>query len=114
MLKDKMDRLLQKIQVPRNPKCIVCGEPTSEMHHYIEKKKSLYLRWDERNLVPLCRPCHCKHHFSGDPRIVQTILQVKGNAWADELELDRRKLFKDNLGNLNEIYDELKKDSAEK
>jgi len=48
-----------------------------------------------------------RHHYSGDPRIVQEILRVKGNAWADELELDRRKLFKDNLGNLNEIYDAL-------
>ena len=107
-LKDKMDKLLQQINVPLNPKCIVCGAPTSEMHHYIEKKKSLFLRWDKRNIVPLCRNCHCRHHFSGDPRIVQQILRVKGNKWADELEQDRRVIFRDSMGNLQTIYERLK------
>lgn len=103
-----MDKLLQQINVPLNPKCIVCGAPTSEMHHYIEKSKSLYLRWDKRNLVPLCRSCHMRHHFSGDPRIVQQILRVKGNEWADEIELERRVMFKDTMGNLQTIYEQLK------
>lgn len=107
-LKDKMDKLLQQINVPLNPVCIVCGAPTNEMHHYVEKKKSLFLRWDKRNLVPVCRDCHCRHHFSGDPRIVQQILKVKGNDWADEIERERRLFFKDSMGNLQSIYEKLK------
>ena len=104
-LKKQLDKLMQEKLLPKNPRCLVCGNPTSEMHHYIEKSKSLYLRWNPKNLVPLCRQCHCKHHFSGDPRIVQEIVRKKGHQWADELERDRRKVLKDNLKTLEAIYE---------
>jgi len=106
-LKNKLDRLIQEIYVPLNPKCLVCGNPTSEMHHYIQKTSSLYLRWDKRNLIPLCRSCHCKHHITGDPRIIQEVLRIKGNEWADELEKDRRIIFKDTISNLTDILNKL-------
>lgn len=61
------------------------------------------LRWDERNLVPLCRKCHCQHHLSGDPAIVEAILRVKGFKWFDELQEDRNKIFKVNQGILQEM-----------
>lgn len=102
-LKNRLDRLIQELYVPLNPRCLVCGEKTSCMHHFIQKKQSLYLRWDKRNLVPLCRRCHCLHHISGDPYIHQTILKVKGHKWADKLQEDRRKIFKDTLENLKRI-----------
>lgn len=101
-LKRKLDRLIQDKLVKENPNCLVCGEQTSEMHHYIQKSQSLKLRWDTRNLISLCKSCHCRWHRSGDPRIHQEILRKKGHAWADELERDRRKIFKNTLTNLRE------------
>lgn len=108
-LKKKLDRLLQLKHVPLNPKCLVCGDRTSEMHHYIKKSHSNNLRYDKNNIVPLCKVCHCKHHISGDPRIHQVILKKKGHAWAEKLEEKRRVIFKDTLANLEGIRKELER-----
>ena len=105
-LKEKLDELIQKRYVPLNPRCYVCNAPTSEMHHFIQKSQSLFLRWDGRNLIPLCKKCHCKHHRSGDPAIVETIIRKKGFKWFDELEADRRKYYKVNIGILEAMIDE--------
>lgn len=102
-LKKKLDRLIQEKYVAENPYCIVCSQPTSEMHHFIQKSLSMNLRWDDDNLVPVCKRCHTLHHKSGDPRIHQIILKKKGHEWADMLELKRRVTFKPTLGNLQEV-----------
>lgn len=108
-LKKELDRLVQEIGVALHPVCLVCDNRTSEMHHYIQKNQSLYLRWDFRNLIPLCKKCHCLHHIAGDSRIHQMILKRKRFAWADELERDRRIIFKDTIGNLEEVRERLQK-----
>lgn len=105
-LKKKLDRLIQEKYVPINPRCLVCGEKTNCMHHFIQKSQSLFLRWDVRNLVPLCSKCHCKHHVTGDPAIVESIIFQKGFAWFDELERDRRKVFKVNVAILKEMIEQ--------
>lgn len=112
-LRRELDKKVQEIGKARFPRCLVCGQPTSEMHHYIPKSQSLYLRWDFRNLIPLCRGCHWAHHKKGDPRIAQVILQKKGNDWADELEIDRRKTFKNNLKDLKAKREEIKRGGNE-
>jgi len=73
------------------------------MHHYIQKKQSLKLRWDERNLIPLCKSCHCKHHIAGDPHINEVILRKKGFEWANELEEERRVFYKVNVKILEDL-----------
>jgi len=107
-LKDKLDRMIQQIYVPLNPKCLVCGGQTSEMHHYHQKSSSLSLRYNPLNLIPLCRSCHYKHSSCGDATIHQEILRIKGFKWADKLLEEKRKVFKDTLGNLENIYNKLK------
>ena len=106
-MKRKLDRLVQQVYVKLHPTCLVCGDRTSEMHHYIKKSQSLWLRWEGKNLIPLCKICHCKLHTAGDPRINQEIIKVKGHKWADNLERERRVMFKANLTNLQLIYEEL-------
>jgi len=106
-LKKQLDRLVQTIGVSLNPTCLICDNRTSEMHHYIQKKQSLYLRYDFRNLIPLCKACHCSHHIAGNPRIHQMILRRKGFEWADSLEKDRRIFFKDTVANLLEVKERL-------
>ena len=88
-LEQKADKLLQQHYVPLNPKCIVCGGMTSEMHHYIPKSQSNALRYDPKNLVPLCKRCHCRHHLSGDPSIVAEIIRKNGLEW--DLDLQKRR-----------------------
>lgn len=103
----KLDRLIQEKYTPLNPSCFVCGGPTSCVHHYIQKRQSTYLRWDVRNLIPLCQHCHCAHHIAGNPRIHQEIIRKKGHEWADELERDRRILLKPTVANLTKILEGL-------
>ena len=112
-LKKKLDKLAQEIFVALNPECLICSNKTSAGHHYIQKSQSLYLRWDFRNYIPLCMPCHARHHKSGDPVIHQTILKHKGHEWADELQRDRRIFFKDTIGNLEEKLEEMQEYARE-
>ena len=102
-LKKKLDLEFQIRYTALNPFCLVCGEPTSCMHHYIFKSQSSFLRYDVRNLIPICSRCHTLLHKCGDPRINQEIIRIKGHDWADELERDRRKPFNDTLSNLQEM-----------
>lgn len=96
LLEKKADRLLQIKYVNKYPSCLVCGQQTSEMHHFIPKSQSNMLRYDENNLIPLCKRCHCRHHLSGDPSIVATIVRKKGNEWYDFLQHQRHEICKMN------------------
>jgi len=107
-IKNKLDKLIQQIFVPKNPICLVCGAPTSEGHHFIQKSQSMYLRYHEKNLVPLCRNCHMRHHFSGDPVIVATIVQELGQTWLMWIQENRNKPFDSSLIGLRELLAELK------
>lgn len=106
-LKKKLDKLVQEKGMQMCKVCLVCGGVASCRHHYIQKSQSLNLRWDFRNLVPICSHCHTVHHKSGDPRIHQIILKKKGHKWADELQADRRIVFKDSVSNLEAKVEEL-------
>lgn len=106
-LKRELDRLIQQITKRTYTECLVCSNKNICGHHYVQKKQSLYLRFDMRNIVPLCLSCHSRHHVSGDPYIHQTILLRKGFEWADELNRDRRIIFKDTLSNLLEVKEKL-------
>ena len=108
-LKRELDKLIQEIYVRKYPYCLVCNDKTDEMHHFIPKSRSLFLRYDERNLIPLCKRCHCAHHF-GDPTIHVVILRKKGCKWYESIIKDRYKIMKDTLENLRAIEEKLKKE----
>lgn len=59
-----------------------------------------------KNLVPVCRSCHYKIHNAQDPNPTVEILKKKGMAWADDLERERRIIFKKSLGNLEKLWEE--------
>jgi 5-methylcytosine-specific restriction endonuclease McrA len=99
----KADRLIQEVLVRQNPHCLVCGHRTSEMHHFVPKSQSNNLRYDEINLVPLCRGCHFRHHSAGDPTVVATILDKNGMGWFDELQKRRKIICKFNRVYLENI-----------
>jgi hypothetical protein len=62
-----------------------CGGEMKLGHHFYNKSKSAYTRYYLPNLCPLCTSCHSRHHLSGDPSIVASILSVKGMAWYNRL-----------------------------
>ncbi len=44
--------------------CRRCGAPATDVHH-VRTRGWRSIRWDEANLVALCRPCHDWAHAHG-------------------------------------------------
>ena len=76
-------------------KCIICGKSDqTTYHHYIPKSRSVLLRFDIMNGVPICNMrAHYKIHHSGTPdevrEICDTIRNKRGKEWVEYI--DKRK-----------------------
>lgn len=107
-LRRKCDALLQEIYVPRNPKCLLCFNPTYTMHHFIEKACSSYLRYDEKNLIPLCMSHHYQIHFSKTAGGLKArIHAIMGMTWTKYIARNSQKTIKVNLGYYQNQYQKL-------
>jgi hypothetical protein len=91
------DTLLQKINKQDNPKCLLCASDCQVGHHFFAKSISSFLRYDFRNIIPLCNGCHWRIHASGDPSYEQRIIDIKGRDWYDELDKIRRNPIQTNV-----------------
>ena len=103
----RCDDLLQDIHKFMFEKCLVCGKKNQVGHHYITKALSSFLRYDFRNLIPLCFSCHFKHHIQSDPYINQTINRVMGQEWVEWIESVRRTPIKTGIKYYQEIHEKL-------
>ena len=107
-LKRKADVLIQKVYKQKWPKSLISGQPTETIHHYVQKSQCERLRYDPINLIPLTNAEHCRHHTSGDPRIVEEIVMTKGLDWVKEIQKIRGQSGKRlNQGTLNQIIADL-------
>lgn len=86
----KLDRLYPKLAKGR--RCVCCFGSLTEMHHIIGRRSHL-LRWDIKNLVPLCRECHIKVHTKG----IKYLKLFLPRARFDYLEEMKNKDFKQYL-----------------
>lgn len=99
-LRDKADSLLTPICKKRSPQCECCDKPTEVGHHWIEKSRSAYLRYDLRNIVALCHSCHAKIHnrfgnsVMGGFDVAEIIIRKRGREWKEQLDLDQPKYVK--------------------
>lgn len=99
-LRDSADALLTPICKKQSPKCESCGKNTEVGHHWIEKSRSNYLRYDMRNLIPLCHSCHAKIHnrfgnsVVGGLDVAQRIISNRGREWKEQLDIDQPKYVK--------------------
>lgn len=84
-LQRKADRFMQMWGRDTYSKCEYCSAPMTCLHHFFPKSTSSALRYDDRNLIPICQGCHMKHH-NGDPRIHSKIIRKRGWKWHDEIE----------------------------
>ena len=99
-LQKECDRQIQIEGKVKMPQCEACGKPTQVMHHWIEKSRSSNLRYDWRNLIPLCNPCHAKIHnvfgnsIVGGLNIAEAIINKRGREWKEIMEIEGRKIIK--------------------
>lgn len=75
--------------------CEVCRKPANAFHHFIPRSKSLFLRYDVLNGVPLCRSCHSKiHHITKNPddvyEIQKKIRKQRGKVWENYIDTNKR------------------------
>lgn len=88
----KLDELVSKIVRKRDTRCLLCGSTENlQVHHYIVTKgHSTKYRWDLRNLITLCYPCHIhKVHSTASVKYVDAVKQsaiMNGIASAEAIE----------------------------
>ena len=89
------DDLLTPIVKGLFPQCLLCGKPTQVAHHHFKKERSLTLRYNFKNLIPLCNGCHFQMKF--DEGILSCrIMLIKGRSWFVKLNEANRVKIKPN------------------
>lgn len=112
-IKDKCDRLLTPIVKKTTPKCEACGHDTEVGHHWIEKSRSLYLRFELENIIALCHSCHAKIHnrFSNSVMncldVAEIIIEKRGQEWFERMKRDSSQLVKANKAYFEEHLERL-------
>ena len=92
VLQKEADKLLQLVNKHLHKKCEACGSENQVGHHWIEKSRSSFLRYDLRNIIPLCNSCHSKIHnifgnsVVGGLNIAEKIISIRGKKWKIEME----------------------------
>ena len=106
--RNQADKLMQIAGKIKNPKCLLCGNQTQVMHHFVPKSVSSRLRYDWDNLIPLCNPCHFRLHQSGDPDYEQRIIDKKGGQeWYKNIRQRGRETIKVNILHFKEEIEKL-------
>jgi hypothetical protein len=102
-IRNSCDALLTPIIKQTTPKCEGCGRGTEVAHHWIEKSRSLNLRYDFRNLVALCHSCHAKIHnrfgnsVVGGLDVAMIVISKRGEEWKRLMDIEGRKTIKNNV-----------------
>ena len=81
---DKADKLLQDWMRIKHAgeRCEICGEPFEVSHHYIAKSQSTKLRFDEENLILVCKSCHFKIHRTTQGHYIGGLIAfIRGSKW---------------------------------
>lgn len=86
----KCDNRMQDVERGMFSCCEACGGSNQVGHHYITKSLSSYLRYDWKNIIPLCHSCHFKHHIQSDASIHNTVNAKRGAEWIEYIETHRR------------------------
>jgi len=109
----KAERLWKKVALLKwGDRCLVCGKPASTFHHFIPRSRSLVLKYDVENAIPICTKCHYKIHFSSNPvevaEIVDLIKKKRGEEWVDYID-EKRKILSHGLNNIKWYEEQIKK-----
>ncbi len=95
--------------------CECCGVLADVPHHYIPKSKSLMLKYDVLNGVPICSKHHFLIHNSHNPEVTRKLCEIirkkRGQVWCDYIETKSKQRAKDSLWWLQEMEETLCKKS---
>ncbi len=83
----KADALMQEIarEMYGDKGCLICDNEYSCCHHYVLKSHSTLLRYNWKNLIPICGRCHNNHHQHKDSTVHARIDIIKGTEWVEEI-----------------------------
>lgn len=109
-LKEKTDKLLTPWICGKYKKCLLCGAKSQVAHHHVHKSQSSRLRYEEKNLIPLCNGCHCKLHHN-ESYWASVIVEKKGVEWFRELDKMKRELVKTDRFFYQSNYDRICQES---
>ena len=103
----KCDNILSPIIIKQFPNCLLCGNLTQVAHHHCHKSKSTRLRYDLKNLIPLCSSCHFKLH-QNESYWASVIVNKKGLEWFIDLDKTKDEYVKADVHYYIANYDRLK------
>ncbi len=117
-MRNKCDKLLTPIIKAMHPYCLLqgaekCAHVTQVAHHHVHKSKSTYLRYDIKNLIPLCHACHSMLH-NDESSWGAKVASLRGPEWFAYLEQGKREtvdidvhFYIANYARLKELQDTL-------
>ena len=88
--------------------CEGCGSKMELVHHWVLKSHSNRLRYEEKNLIPLCKFCHSKVHGFHGELINAKIIISHGKKWLQKLQQLEREHISLSPKKLEEIIEEHK------
>ena len=97
LLQLECDRKMQQWGRLYYKECLACGGKYNCLHHYFTKGSSAALRYDKKNLIPICQSCHYKHHKVDNPTVHNNINDKKGKKWRDDLVRRQHDYVKTNM-----------------
>jgi len=104
LLQLKADKLMQTWGRLYYKECLACGGKYNCLHHYFTKGSSAALRYDKKNLVPICVKCHMTHHHDS-PIPHNRINEKKGKKWVDDLTRRQHDYVKTNMQYYKDMFE---------
>jgi len=108
-VRKQADKLWQVVVQELHPRCEICGQPAIVGHHFILKADSNYLRYAIKNGIGLCSHCHSLWHRNNASEYAIRVERQRGNAWFDDIMMDKQKTTSTTLAWYEEKLSALKK-----
>jgi len=99
----KADKLFQQWFISKNSQCELCLNVATCGHHFVTKAASSALRYEEKNMIPVCTGCHLGFHSSRASDFIGRIVLLRGAKWFQYLQLSKYKISKINIGYYKDI-----------
>lgn len=106
------DTLLQELIRIKHKKCLLCFNPCEVGHHFVRKSNSSFLRYDMRNIIPLCNRCHCLYHLREDESFNIRIKNIMGDDWYNGIQRDKNQYHKVNMEMYRQVKERLETEKA--
>ena len=68
------------------PKCEICDNKATQLHHYYYKSSFGHLRYDKDNGISLCQQHHFQLHHQDPKKVEYLIVKKRGSQWLEKLQ----------------------------